>query len=231
MLKEKLMATGVNKDIIIIPQGINLKDIDNEKVKEIAINFKQPDDIIIGFNAPYLLLDKDVGKNQSGHQINSVNYLLSIIEKVKKELPNIKLWLLGKASKSLIKYANKRSWIKIFGYVHHNNLLNYVKNFDIAVYPRLVDLDGRFSIKLLEYMGFVVSIASTNVSESFIVKQSNSGFIASTHNEFVSYILELCRSIELRKSFGDRGIRFSSEYDWDIIVKRYQQEVINIYCI
>jgi len=80
-------------------------------------------------------------------------------------------------------------------------------------------------------MGCGVPIVSTNVSESFIVKQSGSGFIASTYNEFVEHLIELCRDIKLRCSFGNKGVKFAAEYDWDKIAKRYQQEVINVYCV
>ena len=230
ILKERFIEKGLTKDIVIMPQGVSLRDIDEKKVEEIAKQYKSPGDIVIGYSSPYLFLVQDIREGDTGREMNSVEYLIQVMEKVWREEPNAKLWLLGNPRQSLLAYAKGEPRIKLFGYIAHNDILNYVKNFDVAVYPRLVDVGGRFSVKLIEYMGCGAPIVSTNVSESFIIKQAGSGLVTSTADEFAEALIELCRDAKLRKSLGDKGTEFAADYDWDILAERYQREVFDVYC-
>ena len=230
ILKETFIEEGLTKDIIIMPQGVSLRDMDEARIEEITRQHKSPEDVVIGFSAPYLFLAQDIREGDIGREMHSVEFLIQVMEKVWLEEPNAKLWLLGKPSQSLVAYAKEKPQIKLHGYIARNELLNYVKNFDIAVYPRLVDVGGRFSVKLIEYMGCGVPIVSTDVSESFIIEQAGSGLVTSTADEFAGALIELCRDAKLRKSLGDEGIEFAADYDWDILAERYQREVFDVYC-
>jgi glycosyltransferase involved in cell wall biosynthesis len=73
------------------------------------------------------------------------------------------------------------SKVRLLGAVPRRFLLNYVCNFDIGVYSREVDHRGRFSVKLIEYMGCGVPIVATKTTETQIIDDVRAGFRAK-HN-------------------------------------------------
>jgi glycosyltransferase involved in cell wall biosynthesis len=104
-----------------------------------------------------------------------------------------------------------------------------VANFDIAVYPRRVDLGGRFSVKLAEFMACGVPVVSTNVSESFVIAEAGGGIVVESPEAFVQALVTLARSPDMRRSLGEAGRRFGQSLDWDMLAVRYQREVLDVY--
>jgi glycosyltransferase involved in cell wall biosynthesis len=105
------------------------------------------------------------------------------------------------------------------------HLLGYVG----AVYPRVIDMFGRFSIKVIEYMAMGLPIVSTNVSEAIPAREAKAGLFADTPLEFAQHLITLVESAALRQQLGENGRRYARSYDWDRLAKQYEAEIFRRY--
>lgn len=214
---------GVARPIRVIPQGVSIEKIDTDKIQAIRRQFKGDRDVVIGYHAPTLTLSCD-GPYRERLGVDDLDLLFTAVEEAQKSEPQIKLWLLGETSQSVKKFAAGKSWIKLFGYIPFSDVLNYVGNFDVAVYPRTYTLPpGRFSVKIVHYMACGIPIISTNVDESFIVKEGSCGIICSSQGDFSKALVESVRSPESRVELGKAGRNYvEANLDWSILVPRYR---------
>jgi len=227
LLRDKLVANGLNKPCIIIPSGVDFSQLDPLKIQQLAQQSgKGPDNVIVGYAIPEIFTDQDpsVIRDKNGKE-RSVSFLFEIMERVWQEMPRINLWLVGHPSPSVEAWVSSHPQVRLFGFIPHHGLLNYISNFDIAVYPRTIDFGGRHIIKLLEFMACGCPIVSTAVSESFQVVNSASGLLANDVNSFADCILQLARNPELRQKLGQNGREYAKNYDWDVLADRYENEV------
>lgn len=67
------------------------------------------------------------------HQ-NDISMLVDAMHLVWKKEPNVEVWLIGNPDRRLKTIAAKHQKIRLLGPVQRNLLLNYVCNFDVAVY-------------------------------------------------------------------------------------------------
>jgi len=230
-LREQLLASGLLREVHVIPPGVNLGNRDKQREEAVAREQRGPGDIVIGLSQPLLSVappGHKAGPNAWPDEY-SMRFLLDVMERVWPAVPEARLWLIGQPHPSLIEIARSRSAIHLLGYVPHEHILSYLANLDIAVYPRLVDFQGRFSIKLLEYMACGVPIVSTSVGESFLVTEANSGLVAKDVEDFADALIQLSRDAGMRRQLGAAGRRFAAGYDWDIIAARYEREVFERY--
>ena len=214
---------GVVRPIYVVPQGVSLGQTDPYEVQAIRTQFKRDGDVVIGYHAPTLTLSCD-GPHRERQGLDDLDFLFTAVEEARKSEPQIKLWLLGETSQSVKKFAAGKSWIKLFGYIPFSDVLNYVWNFDVAVYPRTYTLPrGRFSIKIVHYMACGIPIISTNVDESFIVKEGSCGIICSSQEDFSKALVESVRSPESRVELGKAGRNYvETNLDWSVLVPRYR---------
>jgi len=190
---------------------------------------KSDRDIVVGFSVPYLFTDQDREVKAPEAKLRSISFLAAVMEKVWENNPYIHLWLVGEPSRSVRAFSKNHPQVRLLGYVPHMEVLNYYTNFDIAVYPRLVDLSGRHSIKLVEFMAAGLPIVSTPVAESFHVKQSGAGIIVEGLEAFAKAILYLQAYPEMRTNLGNKGKEYGAQFDWDYVGHRYEREVLAVY--
>lgn len=229
-LREQFLRSGLVKPCHVIPSGVYLSQIDDNKIKELRKRLeKKDDDIIVGFSVPYLYTDQDREVRSTEAKLRSISFLAAVMEKVWERNPKIRLWLMGVPSHSVRAYARQHPQVRLLGYVPHIEVLNYFANFDIAVYPRLVDFSGRHSIKLVEFMAAGVPVVSTPVAEAFHVKASQSGIIAPDKDSFVRAILKLASSRTLRQAYSEKGIMYAKSYSWDSLASNYESQVLRLY--
>lgn len=230
LLRDRLIAEGLEKDCIVIPSGVDFSSINFRSVAEIQKKYKnEPNAIVVGFAMPFICTDDEVGTDVEELKLRSVGFLLESMVPVWRKHPNLQLWLIGYPSDGVKKIANYYPQIKLIGYIQHDDILNYYQNFDIALYPRMMDVGGRHSIKLLEYMACGKPIVTTNVAESFLVFQANAGLICSNVDEFTKCLITLVNNKQLRNRLGINGKNFSRNYDWRVIAKDYQEKVFDVY--
>jgi glycosyltransferase involved in cell wall biosynthesis len=216
---------GVTCPIHVIPQGVSMEQIDEKRIRDIRTQFKGDRDIVVGYHAPTLTLTSDGPRRARGGQ-DDLDFLLTAIEESRKIEPRMKLWLFGEASESVKRYAAERSgWIEVFGYVSLSDILNYVSNFDIGVYPRTwAQPRGRFNVKLAQFMACGVPIISTNLDESFILKEAGSGIVCQSEENFSKALVALTQSADKRAALANAGRAYArTNLDWSILVLMYKQ--------
>ena len=140
--------------------------------------------------------------------------------------PLIKLWLFGTCYESVKKYAAERpaGSIKLFGYVPLTDLLNYMSCVDIGVYPRTwIQPPARFNVKLAQFMACGVPVVSTDLDESFIVRETGCGIVCKSQEDFAEALVGLAQSAEKRAELGNAGrIYAKTHLDWSVLVPIYK---------
>jgi glycosyltransferase involved in cell wall biosynthesis len=230
--KAKMMfeRLGVARPIWVIPQGVSMEQIDPSKIQEIRRQFKGDRDVVVGYHAPTLTLSSDGPSRARGGQ-DDLDFLLAALDKAREVEPRIKLWLFGEPNESVKKYAaeGRAAWIKFFGYLPLSDLLNYISNFDIGVYPRTWSPPpGRFSVKIAQFMACGVPIVSTTVDEAFIIREAQCGIVCPSQECFSKALVELALAPEKRTDLGKSGQAYATmNLDWSKLVRRYEQTFRN----
>ena len=217
---------GVVRPICVIPQGVSMEQIDPYKIEEIRTRFKGEHDVVTGYHAPTLTLSCDGPSRARGDQ-DDLDFLFAALEKAREVEPRIKLWLFGEPSEAVKQYAAQggAGWIKLFGYLRLTELLNYISNLDIGVYPRTWSPPpGRFSIKIAQFMACGVPVVSTSVDEAFIIEESRCGSVCDSQESFIKALIELARSPERRTELGKAGQRYAmTNLNWAKLMQHYEQ--------
>jgi len=215
---------GITCPIHVIPQGVAVEQIDEKRIREIRAQFKQERDVVVGYHAPTLTLASD-GPRRAREGQDDLDFLFAAIEEARKLDPRMKLWLFGEASEAVKRYAAERpGWIKVFGYVSLSDMLNYVSNFDIGVYPRTwAQPRGRFNVKLAQFMACGIPVVSTNLDESFILREACCGIVCHSEENFSKALVELAQSAEKRAELGKAGRTYAqTNLDWSVLVPMYK---------
>jgi glycosyltransferase involved in cell wall biosynthesis len=217
---------GVVRPIWVIPQGVSMEQIDPYKIREIRRQFKRDCDVIVGYHAPTLTLSSDGPRRARGDQ-DDLDFLFAAMEKAREVQPQIKLWLFGRASESVKRHVaeERTAWIKLFGYLPLSDLLNYVANFDIGVYPRTWSPPpGRFSVKIAQFMACGVPVVSTPVDEAFIVQEAQCGIVCASQAHFTKALVELAQTTERRTELGKAGQGYAAmNLNWSKLIRRYER--------
>jgi glycosyltransferase involved in cell wall biosynthesis len=220
---------GVTRPISIIPQGASMEHIDPYKIQKIRTQFKGDRDVVVGYLAPTLTLSVD-GPGRAREGQDDLDFLFAAMEKARDVEPRMKLWLFGRLSESVKKYATAvgGGWIKLFGYVPFSDILNYVSSFDVGVYPRTrVQPEARFNVKLAQYMACGIPIVSTNLDESFIIEEADCGIVCGSQEDFSQALVQLAQSPEKRAQFGESGRMYAkAKLDWSVLAPIYR-DILN----
>lgn len=179
--------------------------VDVEKVKPIKIE-KNPFELIIATTYRW---------------IHNINGLIWFIEKVlpilKKEIPQIKLTLIGKdIPDSLRKFQSKN--VDAIGFV--DSIIPYLSRASIYISPLFVGAGIR--IKILEAMAMELPVVSTSIGAEGIPATENDGLlIANNEYEFKEQILKLIKNQNLRIQYGKNARNFIiNNFTWDISVSK-----------
>jgi len=224
--KTIFQENGVTAPIHVIPQGVAMGQVDPAKRREIRARFKSDDDIVVGFHAPSLTLAADGARRARGNQ-DDLDFLFQALERARQVEPRLKLWLFGNPSESVKAHVQqgRNHWVKLFGYVELSEMLTYLADLDIGVYPRTWSPPpGRFSVKIAQFMACGVPVVSTQLDEGLILQEARSGVLCRTLEEFADALVELARSSEKRSTLGLSGKRYARQkLEWSVLMPGYLQ--------
>jgi glycosyltransferase involved in cell wall biosynthesis len=227
LLRSVLIESGLKAPCFVIPSGVDLEGIDSAKSQRLMRMYpRELGTIRLGYVLPRYYLDEEIPEHNRELKLRSISWLLKVMRAVWISRPEIELWLLGKPSKEAERVCSSEGRIKMLGYIPYEEILTYYSLFDIALYPRTVDFQGRHSIKLIEFMACGLPIVSTDVSESLHVARSEAGLICDSQEAFVEAILRLAGNATLRRTFGEKGRRYAQAFNWDRLAERYEADVL-----
>jgi glycosyltransferase involved in cell wall biosynthesis len=216
---------GVTRPICVIPQGVSMELMDPYKIQEIRTQFKGERDVVTGYHAPTLTLSCDGPSRARGDQ-DDLDFLFAALERAREVEPRIKLWLFGEPSEAVKQYAAEAAgWIKLFGYLRLADLLNYISNLDIGVYPRTWSPPpGRFSIKVAQFMACAVPVVATGADEALIVQEAQCGIVCPSQEYFSKALVELALAPEKRTELGKAGQRYAMKnLNWATLMQCYER--------
>lgn len=162
-------------------------------------------------------------------------YLLGAYEKVKRELPQCRLIVVGPRDRSYRKYqkiAAKRNLrdVVFAGYVSYEDLPRYYKSADIFCSP--ATKWESFGLVLLEAMAVGKStIASNIVGYADVISDGVDGLLVKPEDEkaLASAILRLLQDGPLRERMGEMGKVKAGDYSWERVAQQvmdYYQELL-----
>jgi glycosyltransferase involved in cell wall biosynthesis len=217
---------GVTRPIHVIPQGVPVSQTEPQKVETIRREFKSENDVIVGYHAPTLTMAAD-GSNRRRSDQDDLDFLFAAFEGARKLEPRIKLWLFGETSEALKEHVGqgRESWVKLFGYIPFSEMLNYIANVDIGVYPRTwTPPPARFSVKIAQFMACGIPVVARDLDESFILSEARCGVVCKTQEDFSRALVELARSGERRRELAMAGRSYAqTKLDWSVLVPIYKE--------
>jgi glycosyltransferase involved in cell wall biosynthesis len=233
LLKQQFIRHGLQKPCIVISSGVSIGRFDPVRVTQLRRELCPDEEVmVIGYSLPNIYTDNDsyVQKDSIVNgTLRSISFLIDVMSIIWQYSDYVQLWLIGNPSDTVRNYADMHPRCRLLGYVDHDVILDYVGAFDIAVYPRVIDMFGRFSIKVIEYMAMGLPIVSTNVSEAMPAREAKAGLFADTPLEFAQHLITLVESAALRQQLGENGRRYARSYDWDRLAKQYEAEIFRRY--
>jgi len=165
-----------------------------------------------------------------------VNYLLKAYQRVKEEIPNSRLLIVGPGTRLRHKYEKlvRRNGLKdvVFtGHVSYDELPRYYKTADIFCAPAT----GResFGIILLEAMAIGKPVVASNIDGyARLITHGVEGLLVPPKDEerLAQALISVMTDESLRQQMGAKGILKAKEYDWKHIAQRildYYTSILN----
>jgi len=204
LIKNKIPKSKIK----IIPNGIFLKDFQRKEKK-----YKEPTICTISRLTP---------KKRVEDVIKATNL-------IKKEIPNIKLIIVGKGNeitklKELTKKLNLEKNVKFTGFVkEHKDVIKILKNSQVFCLPSV--LEG-FGIVILEAMAANVPYVCSDIEVLKEVTKNGVGgliFKKRDHRDLAEKIQQLIKNKKLYSKKIIEAKKEIKKYDWNIISKKEEE--------
>ncbi|MBA7621097.1 Phosphatidyl-myo-inositol mannosyltransferase [subsurface metagenome] len=162
------------------------------------------------------------------------NYLLKAYQRVKEEIPDSRLLIVGPGTRLRHKYERRvrRSGLKdvvFVGHVSYDELPRYYKTADIFCAPATGS--ESFGIILLEAMATGKPIVASNIDGyARLVTDGAEGLLVPPRDEktLAEALISLMSDESLRQRMGARGIIKAKEYDWKHLAQRILDYYISV---
>ncbi|UCB43561.1 MAG: glycosyltransferase family 4 protein [Dehalococcoidales bacterium] len=155
-----------------------------------------------------------------------LNYLLNAFLLVKREMPDVRLIVVGRGTRLRRRYER---WVRkvgledvvFVGFASYQDLPRYYKTADIFSVPAT----GRESqgLILLEAMATGTPVVTTSIpGYAGVVDHGEDGLLVPPRNyqELSQALLTLLNDEKLRQQMGARGKVKSKDYDWKVVSRR-----------
>ncbi len=217
-------SLGVQKPWHVIPQGVSLSSLSTEGVARVR-GRRQNGEIVVGYMAAHLLSAGDRGGDSP---LYNVDHLLDLWDEIHVREPNARLWLLGGPSDRVRARCAGRDDIALFGRLPRDRVLDHVANFDLALYPRTAD-QGIQAAKVAEYMGVGVPTISYDFEVTSVLHDTGAGVLVGEPREFVDAVVRLAGDESARGALAEAAGRAGRELDWDVLGRRYEEQILDRY--
>jgi glycosyltransferase involved in cell wall biosynthesis len=153
-----------------------------------------------------------------------LDFLMRVMAKIAREIPEARLYLVGKAEvaadeENLRQEAARlgiQSSVVFVGQLPQPEALRYVQGADVCVsplYPTPV-FNVASPTKLIEYMSLGKAVvANTQPEQQMLIEESGGGYcVPYEEDAFAAAILQLLRAPHLARVMGERGRRYALQH-------------------
>lgn len=219
--RERYWGLGLNKEIIVIPQGVELGGFNRREAAEVAARLRKPGELVVGFQAAWLLSSHD---RDGDNPLYNVDGLLRIWDEIHARVPRATLWLIGQAGPHLARKLAGRHDVRLLGYIEQRNLANVLACLDVAVYPRRLSHVPR-AVKVAEWLAMGVPVVGFDLPVLADVRRCGGGILVSDEKGFADAVVALLENADLRGSLSERARSYGRGLGWDRLARRYVDEV------
>lgn len=216
---KRFQALGVTKPYRVVPQGVDLSSLQSSDIAAIAAQHRGSDEFVAGYMAAWLLSSGDAGGT---NPLYNIDHLLELWTEIARRVPNAKLWLLGEPSDRIAAICEGRNDVELFGRVPRDQVLAYVANFHVGLYPRTKD-QGIQAAKIAEYMGAGVPTVSYDFEVTQELRDTGGGVLVSTPRDFIAVVERLARDTAEREMIAAAARRAGAARDWSILARDYSR--------
>jgi len=213
----RFVELGVEKPAHVVPQGVSLAAFSEEAVREVGRRSRRDGELVVGYMAAWLLTEGDRG---GANPLYNVDHLLELWDAIHERVPHARLWLLGGASARVERRLAGRDDVLLLGRVPREELLAYVGNFDVALYPRAAD-QGIRAAKVGEYLGAGVPTVSYDYAVTEDLRETGAGVLVETPREFVDAVARLAADDGERRRLAQAAAAAGRARDWDVLAREY----------
>lgn len=209
---KKIMQSELpNRDIGVIPNGVDLDFFNSKKVKK-----KKPARILYHGNYKWM------------QNVEAVNLLVhKVWPIVKGKYKNVKLWISGRnVPPEIIEYSKKDNNIIISESIEDNR--DIYKASEVLVTP--IRGPGGTRLKVLEALASGLPVVSTPVGVAGLnLRPGVHSLVSSNMESLANYVIKLLKNRKLAKDIGKNGKKFVKEnFDWKSIVEKLNKVYKNI---
>lgn len=227
-LKKSKILTVVSKSMI---ENIGDFCLPAEKIKVISMGVDLAEEFVPGVSQPKE--DKLVFVGRLVEK-KGLEYLITAMEKVKKEMPNVKLHIIGGGPlknklKNLRGSLNLGGTVLFFGALENKKLPKIYQSAKLAVFPFVTASDGDqegFGLVLVEAMGCGCAVITTPMKayEDFVVKDDTAIVVPPKNADALAEaIISLLKDESKMQRLGKAGReKVEGIYDWQHIANRYK---------
>jgi glycosyltransferase involved in cell wall biosynthesis len=197
------------KKIFIVPPGV-----DTKKFRPLRIEKDENSIFFLG------VLDKY-------HKYKGLDYLLTAITLVKKEIKNVKLTVGGAGEllgyyREMVNSLDLGKNVEFVGYVPENRLAEYYNKNELFVLPSTSSQQEGFGMVLLEAMACGLPVVTTNlVGLGNEIERENAGIVTMPKNaELLSNAVIACLK---NKKYRKNTRKLAEKYDWSKIAKKISE--------
>jgi glycosyltransferase involved in cell wall biosynthesis len=220
-VRKKLLGLGVRVPVRVIGQGVAVGRVDAGRVKAIRADWlRSKREVAAGIHQPHFEFAAELPLGMQ--QMYAVDTLFRALEQARQKEPRLVLWLVGEPSRLVREYAERKPWIRLLGYHSRIELMDYVSAFDIGLYPRNLDLKGRISIKVLEYMACGLPVVGFDVEEMEPAVKGGGGIAVRDTASFAKACVALAGSLKRRKDLSAKSKKAAARYDWNRLAAEYR---------
>ncbi len=170
------------------------------------------------------------------HLRRGLQTAISALEIIAKEIPTIKLVIVGKNTtdailKQQVKDAKVTAFVDFEGWQNLSLFPSYIMASDLCISPlhRNIQHDVAYANKLFQYMSFSKPLlVSDAIAQKKLINRIKAGLIHKEKDvvDFATKVLELYTQPELREQLGKNGSEFvKNEFSWEHTSK----ELLNLY--
>lgn len=213
-VKDELLSYGIEKEITVIPNGLQLERFGHEKRGFLRKKYRIPE------HTKILLYVGRVGREKS------IDYLLRAFRTLRHEEEDVTLVIVGegsemKALKELAKKLGINKSVIFTGKIDQKYIEKVYADADVFVFASTSETQGLVIYEALASGVPVVAVADTAFTG--IIKNGETGFlIDGTPREFAKTTLRLLKNKDLTRTIGENGQKSMKDYTVDAVAEQLE---------